>query len=121
MLEMILVIFCCWRTQRNLELRCERLEKEKNEIFEKYMNNHDTQIFSQINDAYKDHIFELNTKIKSLEGKCVNCMEKPAVKAFVPCGHICLCKKCDIHANNQCFICLKPFEKIIQCYHSGFF
>lgn len=60
----------------------------------------------------------VDSKKNESEALCVICMENPSSRACVPCGHMCICEKCQIRCSrtNVCPICRVHIERIIKIY-----
>lgn len=61
-------------------------------------------------------------RLNNVEGKqeCVICMDAKITMAFMPCGHMCVCKECAekyIHAT-PCPICRKPVGSYVEIFMS---
>jgi len=52
-------------------------------------------------------------------GDCVICLDAPASRAVVPCGHQCFCSNCPRIAMDRCPICRSHVQQIIQIYATG--
>uniref|UniRef100_A0A7S2RQ64 RING-type domain-containing protein n=1 Tax=Eucampia antarctica TaxID=49252 RepID=A0A7S2RQ64_9STRA len=55
---------------------------------------------------------------------CLLCWDNLATAVMVPCGHLCLCKKCRNRStmqgmNHKCPVCRKPVDKTISIKKAG--
>ena len=73
----------------------EEFDKDGNKLKEGLWNNN-----SYINDLHEDLI-------------CIVCFKEKRSIAFIPCGHLCMCKSCSHKYNkHECIVCRKPYQSI---------
>ena len=49
---------------------------------------------------------------------CSICMDRPSVMVLVPCGHLCMCQECSLHAQQRCPICRTAVAHMVRTYVS---
>lgn len=48
---------------------------------------------------------------------CIICMKNKKNIVFIPCGHILVCKTCNITKTNKCYICMSRVKKTYRVYY----
>lgn len=92
---------------------CEYLKQLKGEKFVNNVLKRKTEILSNKEETKNTHKMMEETKA----GICVICLVNPYNFAFLPCGHLALCKTCVLKTKlNNCLLCKHKVKKIVQIF-----